>query len=75
MRSRIFRFFAIVLLVTVVGAQTRPAADLIITNGRLYTVDRMRPRAEALAVIGSRIVAVGSAFDIDRWRGDRKSVV
>jgi predicted amidohydrolase YtcJ len=56
-------------------AQTRPAADLIITNGKLYTVDRTRSRAEALAVIGERIVAVGSAFDIDQWRGPNTRVI
>ena len=50
-------------------AQNRPAADLIITNGKLYTVDKSRPRAEALAVLGDRIVAVGAVSDIDQWRG------
>lgn len=56
-------------------AQNRPAADLIITNGKLYTVDRSRPRAEALAVIGERIVAVGTATDIDQWRGPGTRVI
>jgi hypothetical protein len=56
-------------------AQTRPAADLIITNGKLYTVDKTRPRAEALAVIGDRIVAVGTATDIDQWRGASTRVI
>ncbi len=58
-----------VLLAGMVSAQNRPAADLIITNGKLYTVDKRRPRAEALAVIGERIVAVGSTTEIDQWRG------
>ena len=58
-----------ILLATLMPAQARPAADLIITNGKLYTVDKSRPRAEALAVIGERIVAVGTATDIDQWRG------
>ncbi len=57
------------------SAQTRPAADLIITNGKLYTVDNTRPRAEALAVIGERIVAVGSASVIDQWRGADTRVI
>ena len=56
-------------------AQTRPAADLIITNGKLYTVDKTQPRAEALAVIGERIVAVGSASDVDQWRGANTRVI
>jgi predicted amidohydrolase YtcJ len=56
-------------------SQTRPAADLIITNGKLYTVDKTRPRAEALAVIGERIVAVGGTSDIDQWRGPSTRVI
>lgn len=36
-----------------------PGADLVLTNGRIYTMDRNRPWASALAVKGGRIVAVG----------------
>src|SRR5689334_12753715 len=60
---------AALLLAASAAAQTRPSADLIVTNGKLYTVDKARPRAEALAIIGSRIVAVGSVPEIDAWRG------
>ncbi|MEK6610478.1 MAG: amidohydrolase, partial [Gemmatimonadota bacterium] len=35
-------------------------ADLIITGARIYTVDPTRPRVEALAVQGGRVVFVGS---------------
>ncbi len=39
-------------------------ADLIITNGRLYTVDPSLPWAEALACRNGRILAVGRNRDI-----------
>ena len=39
------------------------AADLILTNARALTMDARRPRAEAVAVTGDRIVWVGSASD------------
>jgi predicted amidohydrolase YtcJ len=39
------------------------AADWIVTNGRLVTLDRGHPAARALAVSGDRIVAVGSAAE------------
>ncbi len=69
-------FMTALLVGSAVGAaQTRPAADLIITNGKLYTVDKNHPRAEALAVIGDRIVAVGTAVEIDAWRGPNTRVV
>jgi Predicted metal-dependent hydrolase with the TIM-barrel fold len=50
-------------------AQSRPAADLIITKAKVWTVDKSLPVAQAVAVIGDRIVAVGSSADIEAWRG------
>src|SRR5258708_40209173 len=44
-----------------VFAQTKPAADLIIQNARVWTVDPSRPEAEAVAGLGGRIVALGSS--------------
>jgi len=55
--------------------QNRPAADLIITNAKVYTVDKQQPRAEAVAVLGERIAAVGSASAIDAWRGPGTRVI
>src|SRR5581483_12028528 len=42
---------------------------MIVTNAKVWTVDPKRPKAEAVAVIGERIIAVGSAAEIDGWRG------
>ena len=56
-------------------AQGRPAADLIVTHANIYTVDRQHPRAEAVAVIGARIVAVGTRAEIDAWRGAASRVI
>jgi predicted amidohydrolase YtcJ len=41
-----------------------PHADLVLANGRIYTMDRKRPWASALAVRSGRIVAVGDAEGI-----------
>jgi len=67
----------ILLLVGNVLAQndSRPAADLIITNAKVWTVDKTLPKAEAVAVLGDRIVAVGSSADVDAWRGSRTRVI
>ena len=56
-------------------AQGQPAADLIVTHANIYTVDRQHPKAEAVAVIGDRIVAVGSVAEIDPWRGSESRVI
>ena len=49
-----------------------PAAglpDLVIVNARVWTVDPSRPEAEAVAVTGDRIVAVGSRAEVETLRG------
>jgi predicted amidohydrolase YtcJ len=40
------------------------AADILITNARVLTMDKTRPRAEAVAIAGNRILAVGSRDDV-----------
>ncbi|HEX6833767.1 MAG TPA: amidohydrolase [Rudaea sp.] len=52
-----------------------PAADLIVRNARIWTVDRAHPQAQALAVLGDRLVAVGTDADADAWRGPNTRVV
>ncbi|MGA7138017.1 MAG: amidohydrolase [Terriglobales bacterium] len=56
-------------------AQTKPAADVIIQNARIWTVDPSRPEAEAVAILGNRIVAVASSPQVDAWRGPNTRVV
>lgn len=66
---------AVVASGTLAVSQVKPKADLIITNARVWTVDPNQLRAEAVAILGERIVTVGSAGDIDRWRGDSTRVI
>jgi predicted amidohydrolase YtcJ len=56
-------------------AQTKPAADLIIENAHIWTVDRSLREADAVAILGDRIVAVGSAAQVEAWRGADTRVV
>ncbi|RRH98426.1 amidohydrolase [Mesorhizobium tamadayense] len=51
------------------------SADLVFTNGRIYTLDRKRPWASAVAVKGGRIVAVGEAADVSGLTGASTRVV
>jgi len=57
------------------GDQSGRYADLVLRNGNVHTVDESLPKAEAVAIIGDRIVAVGSDREIDRLIGDRTEVV
>ena len=51
------------------------AADLIITNANVHTMDRFRPTASAIAILGNRIVAVGSNEEIRQLAGSGTKVV
>jgi predicted amidohydrolase YtcJ len=50
-------------------------ADLVLTGGHVHTVDATNPRAEAVAVRGDRIVAVGSAPDLRAHVGPSTRVI
>jgi predicted amidohydrolase YtcJ len=52
-----------------------PVADLIITNAKVWTVDKGYPTAQAVAVLGDRIVSVGTSAEIDAWRGAGTKVI
>lgn len=46
------------------GSGATPAADLVLYNGRVLTVDAQDKVAEGVAVRGDRIVAVGSSAEV-----------
>ena len=56
--------------------QPRPQpADLVITNGKVVTVEDGAPEAQAVAVRGSRIVAVGTSADMKTHIGPKTEVI
>jgi predicted amidohydrolase YtcJ len=48
------------VLAAVAACSSSDAADLVLVNGRIYTLDEQQPWAEAVAIKGERIIAVGS---------------
>jgi len=73
--SRAIAWFGLLLSAIGVWAQSKPTADLIVTNANVWTVDSKLPRAQAVAIIGERIVAVGSQADVQGWRGASTRVI
>jgi predicted amidohydrolase YtcJ len=51
------------------------AADVVLLNGRVVTLDPTRPRATAVAIAGGRIVAAGSDREVRRQRHRRTRVI
>src|SRR5260370_16723188 len=61
----------LLLAVASANAQQHASADLVIVHGRVWTVDPAHPQAEAVAIQGSRIIAVGTDTEIANWVGPR----
>lgn len=74
------RFGALILALgafatpTISRAQTAPA-DLVLRNGNVVTMDAKTPQAEAIAITGARITAVGTNAAIQRYVGPRTKVI
>ena len=65
---------AFALAVFMAAAAPAPA-DLVLLSARIWTGDAARPSAEALAVHGGRIAAIGSNSEIEALRGPATRVV
>jgi predicted amidohydrolase YtcJ len=52
-----------------------PAADLVLRNGRIVTVDDRLPEAEALAARAGKIVFVGTSVDAAAYVGSSTQVI
>jgi predicted amidohydrolase YtcJ len=62
-------------LLLAVGACAPKPADLVLRNGKVVTVDTKRPEAQAIAIFGYTIAAVGSNEEIARYVGPNTRVI
>lgn len=60
---------------SVLGIDSGHAADTIVRNAKIYTVDDSRPWAEALAVGDGRITFVGDESDIEKYIEDDTRII
>src|SRR5205085_8973755 len=61
--------------ITIPGAEPRSPADLVLFNGKVWTVNAAQPQAEAVAVWRDRILAVGANDDIKPLAGPKTRVL
>jgi len=66
---------AVLLLSPLAAPAPEPAADLLLTGGRVWTADAARPWAEAVAVREGRIALVGTDAEAARLKGPKTKVV
>lgn len=57
------------------GTAQAPPADLVLTNGRIVTVDDGRPEAEAIAISKDRVQAIGTVAEIKAMTGPNTQVI
>lgn len=69
--------FSAILAISFFSYREKPAfyADLVITNGKIWTVDKVKPEAQAVAVWQDRILAVGTSAEIGVLVGDKTQVI
>ncbi len=53
----------------------QPAAEVILKNGAVYTLDGSQPWAEAVAISGGKIVFVGPNSKVDKYRAEETKVL
>ena len=62
-----FVLVPVILSILAGCAQEQPTATLAVTGARIWTGDEAEPWAQAMAIDGERILAVGSDADISRY--------
>ena len=66
---------AVVIAMVTRSSRDEEIAEIILTNAMVYTVNSDQPRAEAVAVRGGLILAVGSEEEMSRLKGPSTAVI
>ena len=66
-------FLCLLVVVFVTGCENK--ADLVILNAKMWTVDRQNSLAEAIAIQGNKIIAVGWSDEIKKYVGQQTRII
>ncbi|MBI1224329.1 MAG: amidohydrolase family protein [Bacteroidetes bacterium] len=70
------KFLILLLVLFLFSCQKKQAAaDTILLNGNVYTVDETQPSAQAIAIKDGLILKVGSNEEIGELKGDKTEVI
>ncbi len=71
----ILSMVALILLSACQPSTPKEIADLVIKNGTIYTVDKSRTVAQAMAIKGDAIIYVGDDAGVQKFVGDTTRVI
>lgn len=66
---------ALILLLSTFAIAQKLSADIVILNAQVHTMDTAQPNAQALAIYGNRIGAVGKTSDIRKLAGPQTRII
>jgi predicted amidohydrolase YtcJ len=69
-RQTMFRTSFLILVLCILGCSSPIPADIIITNGTIYTVNEAQPTAEAVVIKDGKIVYVGDKKGARAYKGE-----
>jgi hypothetical protein len=76
MKNIVFSLAVLLTATSLFAQKPRPtSADLILTNGKLVTLDPAQPEAEAVAIAGDQILAVGTAAAVGKFKSKKTQVI
>ena len=65
--KNLFILLSIISMTYLSSCSRKETADLVIINGKVLTIDKDNPLAEAIAIKGEIIIAVGSTEEISKY--------
>jgi predicted amidohydrolase YtcJ len=74
----IFKFivcFSLMGIFMLTACSSKKEANLVLTKGKIWTVNPKQPWAEAIAVYGEKIIAVGSNKEIEQYISEKTAVI
>lgn len=63
------------LLALVSSCSRQQPADIIFTGGVIYTVNDQQPMVEAVAVKDNKIIALGTAKEVEKFKGEQTQII
>jgi predicted amidohydrolase YtcJ len=66
---------SIIIMIISCSSSKKEKANLVILNGKVLTIDKDNPYAEAIAVSGERIIAIGSSEKIKKFIEKEKTEI